>query len=37
MMWPVHPLDMCPMKHLWNMMEKTICTQDSAPTNIKEL
>lgn len=37
MVWPPHSLRMSPIKHLWDMVERSIDTKDPAPTNIRKL
>lgn len=37
MVWPPRLLDMNPIEHLWDEVERSIRTQDPAPTNSREL
>jgi hypothetical protein len=37
MVWPPRSPDMNPIKHLWDVVERTIRTHNPAPTNTREL
>ena len=37
MVWPPRSPDMNPIKHLWDVVERSIHTQNPAPTNTREL
>jgi hypothetical protein len=37
MVWPPRSPDMNPIEHLWDVVERSIRTQNPAPTNIREL